>query len=63
MLWQNNGMGLPLWALALVVAAGSPMIIRYVADVMEARVRRHTEAIIDDLRRSAPPSNRARAKD
>ncbi|GEM_PF-5380280 len=48
-LWHNTVMGFPIWALALVVAATSPMIVRYVADVMEARVKRRTEVVIAKL--------------
>ncbi len=48
-LWHNKVMGVPVWAVALVLAATSPMIVRYVADVMEARVKRRTEAVIAKL--------------
>lgn len=48
-LWQNQAMGVPVWAVAFVLAAVSPMLVRYVADVMEARVKRRTEDAIAKL--------------
>jgi hypothetical protein len=49
LLWQKQVMGVPVWAVAFVLAAVSPMLVRYVADVMEARVKRRTEEAIAKL--------------
>jgi hypothetical protein len=50
-------MGLPLWAVALVVAAAAPFVVSYVADVMEARVRKRTEEALAAARRSKQPTS------
>lgn len=39
-------MGMPLWAVALVVAAAAPLVVRHVADAMERAARERTEAAL-----------------
>ena len=44
-------MNLPIWAIALVLAAAAPMIVRVLADGLEAKVKRQTEATLASARR------------
>ena len=37
----------PLWAVGLVLAAFAPLIVRVIADALEARARKRTETLID----------------
>ena len=39
-------MGIPIWAVALVLAATAPVIVRVVADAYAERARRRTEDAI-----------------
>ena len=45
-------MGIPIWAVALVLAATAPLIVRMVADAFAERARRRTE---DALGRDTDP--------
>lgn len=40
-------MGVPIWAVALVLAATAPVIVRLVADAYAERARRRTEDALD----------------
>jgi hypothetical protein len=39
-------MSVPLWAVGLIIAAFAPFIVRVIADALEARARKRTEAMI-----------------
>ena len=40
-------MTLPLWAVGLVVAVAAPLLVRVIADALDARAKRRTERLID----------------
>ncbi len=39
-------MGLPLWAIGLVLAGAAPFIVRVIADALEAHAKKRTERAI-----------------
>jgi hypothetical protein len=44
-------MTVPLWAVGLVLAAVAPFLVRFLADALDARARRRTEALFDSEHR------------
>ena len=40
-------MTIPLWAAGLAVAVAAPLLVRVIADALDARARRRTEKAID----------------
>jgi len=49
-MWQKNGV-FPVWAVALVVAAAAPFLVRFVADRIERRVRERTAPVAAEIAR------------
>jgi hypothetical protein len=46
-------MTLPLWAVGLVLAAVAPLLVRVIADTLDARARKRTEALLGrDVKKS-----------
>jgi hypothetical protein len=44
-------MSIPFWAVGLVLAAGAPFVVRFIADTLDARARKRTERLIDQQRK------------
>lgn len=40
-------MSVPLWAFGLVLAASAPLLVRFIAEALDARARKRTEDLID----------------
>ena len=40
-------MSVPLWAFGLILAVSAPLVVRLIADGLDARARKRTEELID----------------
>lgn len=49
-MWQKNGV-FPVWAVALVVAAAAPLLVRFIANEVERRVRERTAPVAAEIAR------------
>jgi hypothetical protein len=55
-MWQKNSV-FPIWAVALVIAAAAPLLVRILADQIEKRVRERTEPVVAELGRLGKKRN------
>jgi hypothetical protein len=50
-MWQKEHV-FPVWVIALVMAALSPLIVRFIASELERRARDRTEPIVAEINRA-----------